>query len=376
MDASIAEKLAELIKIYRLKGELVYYDNLKSGNINDTYTVVTDYGGSERQYLIQRINLNVFKKPLDVAANIASVTQHIESKLKEAGVSDLRRRVVKFYKTPDGDYYHYDSDGSCWRVSSFVFNSVTHDSADNTELLCSVGTAFGEFQKFLCDFDASKLFITIPDFHNTEKRVADMISAAKADPFGRLNSVKSEYDYLISESGCAKMFRELNEKGEIPVRVTHNDTKCNNVMFDSATNRHLAVIDLDTVMPGFVAHDFGDAVRFAANPGGEDADDVSEVFLDLGRYAAFAKGYVTQIRGFLTEKELLTLPDGVAVITLELAARFLTDYLSGDVYFKCKKKNHNLIRTRAQTALLKDIIAKMPLMRTELNKIIANCANN
>ncbi|MBR5746991.1 MAG: phosphotransferase, partial [Clostridia bacterium] len=179
-----------------------------------------------------------------------------------------------------------------------------------------------------------------------------------------------EYEYLLSMSSFASFFREKHEKGEIPLRVTHNDTKCNNVMFDASSSEHLAVIDLDTVMPGFVAHDFGDAVRFAANPGGEDAEDLASVRLDMNLFKAFASGFVPRINGMVTENELDTLPEGVLCITLELAARFLTDYLQGDVYFKCKKPKHNLLRTRAQTALAQDISKKLPQMHAELNELL------
>ena len=372
MDLTISNRLNDIISRFQLKGELVYYDTLKSGNINDTYTIVTDYGGSERQYLIQKINLNVFKEPMKVAENIEAVTKHIEQKLREADVRDIRRHVVKFYDLPDGSPYYFDEEGSCWRVQSFVFNSVTMDSADTPDLLRSVGTAFGRFQQLLSDFDASKLNVTIPDFHNTEKRYADLLSAAERDPCGRLAEVKEELEYLKSASYLAPLFRELHGQGKVKIRVTHNDTKCNNVLFDAGTKKHLAVVDLDTVMPGFTAHDFGDSVRFAANPAGEDADDPSKVYLDLDSYTYFAEGFIPPVCGMITDDEVKTLPDGVAVITFELACRFLTDYLEGDVYFKCKKEKHNLIRARAQIALLKDVIAKMPMMRERLYCIVNN----
>lgn len=370
MDNFTGRLLEEIIHAFRLKGKLVYYDALISGNINDTYTVITDYGGSPRQYLVQRLNHHVFREPIHVAENIIKVTAHIQEKLYENGVHDVRRRVIKLYTRPDGSYYFITPDGDYWRTMSYVFDSETHDTADTPEMLRAVGDAFGEFQMYLSDFDASTLFITIPDFHNTEKRFAAMREAAERNENGRLKDVREEYDYLMSMSRYASFFREKHEKGEIPLRVTHNDTKCNNVMFDSFSNEPLAVIDLDTVMPGFVAHDFGDAVRFAANPGGEDGEDLSRIRLDMDLFVAFASGFVPRINGAATRAELETLPEGVLCITLELAARFLTDYLDGDKYFKCKKPFHNLIRTRAQTALAKDIYAKLPKMRDELGKML------
>ncbi|MBP5155144.1 MAG: aminoglycoside phosphotransferase family protein [Clostridia bacterium] len=370
MDSSTTKIINEIIDVFLLKGHLVYYDALKSGNINDTYSIVTDYCGSPRQYLVQKLNHRVFRNPREVAENILAVTNHIEDKLFHNRVRDIRRRVIKLYVRPDGEYYFVSDDGDYWRVMSYVINSETHNSASTPLLLRSVGDAFGEFQMYLSDFDAESLNVTIPDFHNTEKRYEDMRRAAEEDKLGRLADVKPEYDYLMSMRSYASFFREKHEKGEIPLRVTHNDTKCNNVMFDAYSSEHLAVIDLDTVMPGFVAHDFGDAVRFAANPGGEDAEDLSSVRLDMNLFKAFASGFVPRINGMVTECELDTLPEGVLCITLELAARFLTDYLQGDVYFKCKKPNHNLLRTRAQTALARDISKKLPLMHEELNELL------
>ena len=367
------EKIFEdLMRAYRLKGKIVSVAVLRSGNVNDTYTVVTDYNGSERQYIAQRVNLHVFREPLKVAENIAAVTKHIESKLIADGVTDLRRRVVKFYQIPGEGYYYYDPDGGCWRVSSFIFNSVTVNDANTPFLLYETGSAFGEFQRLLADFRADELNVTIPDFHNTEKRLENLIKAAGEDKFGRLCELREDCDFLLSLSDYAPFFSNELASGRIPLRVTHNDTKCNNIMFDRTTGGHLAVIDLDTVMPGFAAHDFGDAVRFAANPAGEDCDDPSRVRLDLESYRHIARGFIPQVRGLLNERELETLPEGVLVITYELAMRFMTDYLEGDVYFKCKKEKHNLIRARAQTALLRDITAKMPQLHSILGDVVEN----
>ena len=251
---------------------------------------------------------------------------------------------------------------------SYIYDSVCFDTADNT-LLFNTGVAFGEFQRLLSDFPAETLCVTIPDFHNTPARYAQLALAAGADAFSRLCEVKAEYDYLLSQSENACRLCRLADSGAIPLRVVHNDTKCNNVMFDAKTGRNLAVVDLDTVMPGLIAYDFGDAVRFAANPGGEDCEDLSEVFLDTDAFAAFARGYVGQIRGSVSRFELDTLADGVLAVTLELAARFLTDYLCGDSYFKCKKERHNLIRARAQIALARDIITKIPTIGSVLDSI-------
>ena len=360
---------ATLIDEFHLKGELKDIRCIGSGNINDTYVLETSVNGIEKNYIIQKVNHKVFLNPLHIAENAHNVTTHIERKLVNADMPDIRRHVLHYYRKDDGAYYHITPEGDYWRVFSYVYNSVSVDIADLPHLY-STGRAFGEFQNYLSDFPASMLYETIPDFHNTKKRYEALKEAAKEDKFGRLEEVREEYDYLISMEDKAILFSKMVENGEIPQRVVHNDTKCNNVMFDSITGEYLAVIDLDTVMSGCVAYDFGDAVRFAANPGGEDNEDISQIYLDYNYYVAFAEGFIPCVIDKLTPLEIDTLPDGVLAITLELAARFLTDYLNGDVYFKCKKPRHNLIRTKAQIALAKDIDAKMSELRRRLKCII------
>ncbi|MBR6754632.1 MAG: aminoglycoside phosphotransferase family protein [Clostridia bacterium] len=357
-----------IIKEFKLKGELKDIRGISTGNINDTYLAVTKYYNGEKNYIIQRVNHHVFTEPVKIAENVSKVTYHIEQKLRERNVTDLRRRVLRYYKRDDGSCYYIDEKGNYWRVMSFVYGAVSITDA-NIQHLRTTGEAFGEFQNQLSDFYADTLYETIPDFHNTRKRYADLIKAAKEDKEGRLESVKEEYDYLMAMQSKAEYLCYLCDLGKLPLRVVHNDTKCNNVMFDVDTDEHLAVIDLDTVMPGLMAHDFGDAVRFAGNPGGEDNDDISKIYLDLDYYSAFVEGFVPKIIDIATNEEIESLPDSVLVITLELAARFLTDYLNGDVYFKCKKPMHNLIRTRAQIALAKDIDNKMPELRARLKCI-------
>ena len=369
MNSNLPLGLANDIKnAFGIGGETVKAEAFGNGNINDTYLVYIQSGDSVARYIFQRVNRAVFTNPEDIAKNVSGVTTHIANKLRLAGEKDIERRVVKYYRNISGGYYHITESGDYWRVMSYIYDSVCFDTADNT-LLFNTGVAFGEFQRLLSDFPAETLCVTIPDFHNTPARYAQLALAAGADAFSRLCEVKAEYDYLLSQSENACRLCRLADSGAIPLRVVHNDTKCNNVMFDAKTGKNLAVVDLDTVMPGLIAYDFGDAVRFAANPGGEDCEDLSEVFLDTDAFAAFARGYVGQIRGSVSRFELDTLADGVLAVTLELAARFLTDYLCGDSYFKCKKERHNLIRARAQIALARDIITKIPTIRSVLDSI-------
>ena len=369
MNSNLPLGLANDIKnAFGIGGETVKAEAFGNGNINDTYLVYIQSGDSVARYIFQRVNRAVFTNPEDIAKNVSGVTTHIANKLRLAGEKDIERRVVKYYRNISGGYYHITESGDYWRVMSYIYDSVCFDTADNT-LLFNTGVAFGEFQRLLSDFPAETLCVTIPDFHNTPARYAQLALAAGADAFSRLCEVKAEYDYLLSQSENACRLCRLADSGAIPLHVVHNDTKCNNVMFDAKTGKNLAVVDLDTVMPGLIAYDFGDAVRFAANPGGEDCEDLSEVFLDTDAFAAFARGYVGQIRGSVSRFELDTLADGVLAVTLELAARFLTDYLCGDSYFKCKKERHNLIRARAQIALARDIITKIPTIGSILDSI-------
>ncbi|HAN20348.1 MAG TPA: mucin desulfatase, partial [Clostridiales bacterium] len=345
------------------------YDIIKAGNINDTYVINTRAEDGIKQYIVQRVNTTVFKNPNQIVSNAELVTSHIEKKLKEKGDPDVKRKVMHIYKNKDGNSFYISENGDNWRVLSFVFNSVNYNQVNNI-ILKSTGEAFGSFQRLLSDFPAEMLYTTIPDFHNTEKRFEALYMAAEKDSCGRKQEVQNELEYLKSKEGYASKFRKLHDNNEMPLRVTHNDTKCNNVMFDKDTGAPLAVIDLDTVMPGFVAHDFGDAVRFAANTAEEDEEDITKVSLDLNMYESFACGFIPQVSDMISKTELDNLPDGVLIITLELASRFLTDYLNGDVYFKCKKPKHNLIRARCQIALAKDIEKKLSEMQSRLDSFV------
>lgn len=358
-----------LMREFRLKGELEDYRVVKVGNINDTYFIGTrTEEGKRKDYTVQRLNHKVFQNPVQVAENAFAVTSHMERKLLAVGQTDIRRKVLHVYRKEGGEFFHRSEEGDYWRVLSYVYDSRCVNHADE-EILYGTGYAFGEFQRNLSDFPAHTLHHTIPDFHNTPKRFADLRTSGERDVCGRREEVEEELAYLLSMEGYVSLLEDLHREGKLPLRVVHNDTKCNNVMFDAETRTPLAVIDLDTVMPGYVAHDFGDAVRFACNTASEDEEDLSLVSLNLRGYQRLAEGFVRPLLGIITESEFNTLPDGVLIITLELAARFLKDYLDGDVYFKCRKDRHNLIRARCQIALAKDIAAKLEEMRTLLKSL-------
>lgn len=354
---------AELKKIgakFCLGGEFVSYEQMTNGNINSTYRVTYNNGGAAHAYIFQRINQNVFKKPVEIMQNIDLVTSHILAK---------GARALRFYKTDEGVNYLFDEKGGFWRVTDFI-ESITFNSCEDAATISNVGEAFGEFQVQLADLDGARLFETIPDFHNTTKRYEHLDASVKADPVGRVASVRDELNALaeMREMACRLSNRYTN--GDFPVRVTHNDTKANNVLFDKNTLRPLVVIDLDTVMPGMAMYDFGDAVRFICNTAVEDEADLSLVSFDLDKYRAFAKGYIGQVKNALTADELDSFSLGAFSATVELVVRFLDDYISGDTYFKVLSPDHNLIRTRCQLALARDILKKYDDMKA----IVADCA--
>ena len=347
-----------------ISGEIVACDVIKSGNINDTFKVKFRNGGEDICYIVQQINTNVFKDPVRMMENISLVTSHISDKLGAGS----EREVLSFLKTEKGESCFFDNERRCWRGYCFIDDSVTFDLCDDLEILEQAGFAFGNFQMLLGDFDASKLFETIPDFHDTEKRMNTLMFHVGADLLGRVADAKEEIEFFRENFDRAVKLTRMQKEGKLPLRVTHNDTKCNNVLFDAKTKKALAVIDLDTVMPGLALHDYGDAVRFSANAANEDEPDTSKIYLDRDKFIAFTKGFLASCGKVLTEAEKENLVDSVIVIAMELASRFLDDYLTGDTYFKVDYPGHNLVRTRAQITLAKDIIARYD----ELNEAIKN----
>ena len=290
--------------------------------------------------------------------NIDLVTGHIRAK------QDATQVALHFHHTATGKNYYIDEDDAAfWRLYTFI-PAIAYNECDDLTVLHNAGEAFGRFQQQLSDFDASLLFETIPDFHNTPKRLDTFFLHVGEDPLGRAAEIAVEIQRIRDCRDLASQLYEQYVAGELPLRVTHNDTKINNVLFDAATKRPLTVIDLDTVMPGLAMYDFGDAVRFAASTAAEDEQDLSRVSLDLDKYRAFAEGFIAPIRHALTQKELDSMALGAIAITAELASRFLDDYLLGDKYFKVNYPGHNAVRARCQLRLLDDMIRKYDDMRT------------
>ena len=355
---------------FNIDGKYVSCQELTTGNINNTYQVKFIRDGQEKKYIIQRINKNVFKQPENVMDNIVKVTNHIRNKIREQELSTRKFVMRAFYSKNSNQPFVIDDVGEYWRCYRFIENSTTYDSVDNLNIIEKAGTAFGKFQNYLSDFDAKELYQTIPNFHNTKIRYKVFYEAIEKDAYKRVGKVKLEIEKLCEFEKEAVKLQEYLDSGKIPFRVAHNDTKCNNISFDKTTGEALAVLDLDTVMPGAIAHDFGDAIRFIANTCLEDDPDFESVALDLEKYEAFTKGFVSELKSTFTDLEKSTLNLGLFAMTVELAVRFLTDYLNGDKYFKTKYPGHNLDRARNQIALAKDIKNKMEQLEDIIKKYL------
>lgn len=356
----------DICQQFSLSGEYVSCREVKTGNINSTYLVRFISGEEKHDYILQRINKHVFKKPEKVMENILSVTEYVRSSKKKCGLPTHNTALHVYKTTKDERPYFKDNFGDYWRCYRYIENSFTFDSTDDLSVIEEVGKAFGEFQNALDGYPAKSLYISIPDFHNTPKRYERFSEIVRKDKLGRKKEVVCEIDRILSFKESASVIQNMLDAGKLPLRVTHNDTKCNNVSFDKDTGKSLAVLDLDTVMPGAIAFDFGDAVRSIASTREEDDPDFKNVFLDLDKYAAFAKGFVLSVKEKLTPAEKETLNLGVFTLTVELAMRFLGDYVNGDKYFKINYPWHNLDRARNQLALAEDILVK----RTEMDRVL------
>ncbi|MEE1200036.1 MAG: aminoglycoside phosphotransferase family protein [Christensenellales bacterium] len=348
------EKLKHVCHAFCIEGVYQSYEEIKVGNVNRTYKVnfLRD-DGTPKSYVVQAVNTYVFKKPVEVMSNIDRVTEHIRSKKQG-------RIALHFHHTKDRKTFLIDENGF-WRLFNYI-PSETHNVCHQLEIIRNAGEAFGEFQMMLSDFSASELYVTIPDFHDTRKRFATLWKDVEQDPLGKVREVTEELKWLKSAEENACVLTDLYNQGELPLRVTHNDTKINNVLFEREGNQAIVVIDLDTVMPGLVGHDFGDAIRFAANHVAEDSPQYASAGLDMDVFRAFAEGFLAHTARTLTDREIETLPISCFVLTVELATRFLDDYINGSPYFKIAYPEHNLVRTRCQIALAKDMLKKMEAM--------------
>lgn len=330
------------------------------GHINTTFKVDSPDG----VYILQKVNTNVFPAVKEMMHNVSSVTEFLRKKISARG-GDAERETMNFYKTVDGEWLYNDGEGGMWRLCRFVNDSVCLQSPRNEEDFLQSGVAFGKFLCDLADFPAETLYEVIARFHDTPNRFEAFEKALEQNLSNRRDTCEEEINFLLSQKDFTRTLKDAN----LPLRVTHNDTKLNNVLL-SSDYKALCVIDLDTIMPGYAVTDFGDSIRFGASTAAEDEKDLSKVNLSLSRFEAYAKGYIGQCKNALTEKELELMPEGAMMMTIECGMRFLTDYLNGDTYFKTAYPEHNLVRAKTQLKLYKEMQKNLDEMHNIINKIV------
>jgi len=348
---------------FAIEGEFAGAAPYGSGHINDSYCAVFQRNGTSSRYILQRINHYVFKNPVILMDNIERVTAHLAAQV--SGQPDRRRRVLTLIPSRSGSVLHVDAKSDYWRAYVFIDRATTYDAVESADQAYQAAKAFGQFQRMLADLPAPRLHDTIPDFHHTPKRFAALEQAIAADVAGRVALAGPQIDFALARKSLAGVLLDAG----LPERVTHNDTKINNVLLDDATGEGTCVIDLDTVMPGLAAYDFGDMVRTATCPAPEDETDLSQVEMQFPLFEALARGYLSSAGGFLTAAEKDTLAVAGQLITFEIAIRFLTDYLAGDTYFKVHRQGHNLDRCRSQFKLLQSLEQQQAPMRNLLDSL-------
>lgn len=360
-------QMQRVLDQYILGGEIVQVSEYGNGHINKTYLVEVE---GDQKYILQQINVNVFKKPQDVMRNIEKVTEHIRMNVAKQNKNPSRAALEI---VPTIGFHNYlKMNGNYWRLYRYIQGAKTYEQIEHPSQFYEVGKAVGKFQNQLIDFPIDDLAITIPDFHHTPKRYQTFLTIAEADVYGRGLDVYNEVLFVNRRKDVMGIIVDLLDSGKIPLRVTHNDTKLNNVMLDETTDEAICLIDMDTVMPGSILYDFGDAIRIGASTAAEDEKDVTKIRLDLELFEKFTKGFLEEVGDLLVEEEINNLAESVRVITLELGMRFLTDYLDGDRYFKIHYPEHNLVRARSQFQLVKDIEQKLDRM----NEIVRNILND
>ncbi|MBQ9430014.1 MAG: aminoglycoside phosphotransferase family protein [Kiritimatiellae bacterium] len=342
---------------FQIFGDIGDISNYGSGHINDTYMVQLNLAGRPVRYIMQRINSAIFTNPPQLMDNICRVTDHLRKKLNASGSDEPSRRTLSVIPSRDGKSYYRDAAGNWWRMYLFIEGARTFDVIERPEQAYEAARAFARFQNQLADLPAPRLAETIPYFHNIRTRLAALDAAAESDCCGRLKDVADELAFVNSRRGVMSRLLERHERGEIPERITHNDTKINNVMIDDRDGTGVCVIDLDTVMPGLALYDFGDMIRTATASAAEDETDLSKVGSRFDMFEALVRGYRSEAR-FLLPAEIEELAFSGQVITFTIGVRFLTDYLAGDVYFKTHRPGHNLDRCRTQFAMVKDMEAQ------------------
>ena len=365
-------RMKELFKAYGFdEKKYIGIRGISVGHINSTYTLYFDFGSKVKRYLLQEINVNVFKKPEELMENIDNVTRYANSLLKGFDVPNRHNRILRIFKTIDNESFTKTSDGRYFRVYHFTEGGISYDNSRDPQIFESAGKVIGFFQNMLANYPSETLHETIPNFHNTPVRFKAFLNALNNASDEIKNTCQKEIDFFLNNKEIASSIQGLLDSGEMPYRVTHNDTKINNIMFDAETNEGLCLVDLDTIMPGSTCYDFGDFVRSGCNMGKEDSKNLKEVVFNKELFISFAKGYIKSLSGSIKEIELKNLTQGAILITYECGMRFLTDYLEGNHYFRVEYKEHNLVRCRTQIEMVRQISS----CKDELDNEIMNIYN-
>jgi len=375
-EGAIARRIAHIGNQFAISGDFLYGEELCNGHINTTYRACyRTEDGTEERYILQRINDQVFKDPAQVMRNVEKVTRHITWKIMRRR-RDAAGQILTLYPARGGRSYIYlPEEGGVWRCYNNIEGTHTYDVVENTRQAYQAGYAFGSFQELISDMNPTDIKESIPNFHNTPKRYEALLASVAADVKGRVAECAEELALLEKWSPQFGRLVEMQAKGELPTRITHNDTKIGNVMLDEESDNAVCVIDLDTVMPGLALYDFGDMVRTATCVASEDEEDLSKVSMQMPFFESLAEGYLDAAHGFLTPQEVALLPFAGWLITAEIGMRFLTDYLDGDIYFRTDRENHNLARARNQFALAKSIESNLPRMEKHVHRLMKSYSN-
>ncbi len=360
--------IEELTDAFCLDGEITAVKRINDGHINNTFRVDISKGGKTSGYLVQELNTSVFKEPVALMNNLTGVTSHLREQVIKNG-GDPERECLYAFPAKDGKPYYIDGEGRFWRCFNYIYGAHSEQRVTGPDLFRKAAKAFGRFQCMLADYPIDSLVETIPNFHNTVSRFADFKAAVDNNLSGRADTCRDEIAFVLARQEDCDRFIELIDKGELPLRVTHNDTKLNNVMFDDETGEGICAIDLDTVMPGLSLYDFGDSIRFGANTADEDEKDLSKVNLSLEYFRAYTEGYLSEAGSSLTAKEIECLAYSGKLMTLECGMRFLGDYLNGDTYFKTSYPEHNLVRARTQLKLVSEMEKHMDEMEDIVKEV-------
>lgn len=366
----LKDTIWELIFAFNIKGQYLGYSRIDLGHINDTFVLNMSESGKPIRYVIQRINTTVFKNTEALINNIAMVTAHLQKEIKKENGTE-RNETLHILPESGGEFYYVAADAASYRIYDYVEDSVCYQSVPDAETFKQSAIAFARFEKYLAGFPTAEITDSIPEFHNTRKRFNALTEAVKNGIPERIEAAKEQIDYACKREKIVDKVVNLLSSGGLPVRVTHNDTKLNNVLFDAATGKAVCVIDLDTIMKGSLLYDFGDSIRFGCNTAAEDERDLTKVNFDFKRFTAYSEGYLSVLAGSITQKELELLGFSGILMTYECGIRFLADYLTGDGYFKTDYPVHNLVRAKNQFKLVFEMENKLAEMNEAIVKIAA-----